>query len=134
MSYVDSDSRIAEALLQAPGIAALVGDRCTLAELLQGTVLPALVYQTITSNDTPYLPDEPGVTVFRLQINPVALDVPSVNQIHAAVAAALLPVHDQLVAGKRVIGVESAGRAGFSKDELTGAWTRSADYLVKFDQ
>ncbi len=133
MTDVDADVQIAEALLQAPGIAALVGDRCAIKELPQGTDLPALVYQTITSNDTAYLDDESGVTVFRLQVNPLALDVPTVNHIHKAVAAALLPVRDQVVAGKRVIHVQSAGRAGFDKDQLTGTWTRPADYLVTFD-
>ncbi|MFI8616486.1 DUF3168 domain-containing protein [Acidovorax sp. NPDC077693] len=134
MNAVDSDVEIAEALLQAPGIAALVGARCALAQLPQGTQLPALVYQVITSTDTPYLDDQSGVTVFRLQVNPLAGDVPTVNQIHQAVAAALRDVRDQVVAGKRVIGVEFAGRAGYDKDDVTGAWTRPADYLVKFDQ
>lgn len=134
MVDADSDVKIAEALLQAPSLAALVGGRCALKELQQGTALPALVYQTITSNDTPYLDDESGVTVFRLQINPLALDVPMVNLIHKTVAEALLPVCDQVVAGKRVVSVRSAGRSGFDKDSLTGAWTRSADYLVTFDQ
>lgn len=133
MTDVDADVLIAEALLQAPGVAALVGDRCAVKQLPQGTDLPALVYQVITSNDAPYLDDESSVSVFRLQVNPLALDVPTVNHIHKAVAAALLPVRDQVVAGKRVISVRSDGRAGFDKDQVTGAWTRPADYLVTFD-
>ncbi|MBV7427278.1 MULTISPECIES: DUF3168 domain-containing protein [unclassified Acidovorax] len=129
-----ADLLIAEALLQAPGITALVGDRCALKQLPQGTGLPALVYQVITSNDNPYLDDESGVSVLRLQINPLAPDMPTVNLIHQAVADALMPVRDQVVAGKRVISVQSDGRAGVDQDQLTGAWTRPADYLVKFDQ
>lgn len=133
MTDVDADALIAESLLQTPGVAALVGDRCALQQLPQGTDLPALVYQVITSTDTPYLDDESGVSVFRLQVNPLALDVPTVNHIHKAVAAALLPVRDQVVAGRRVISVRSEGRAGFDQDQVTGAWTRPADYLVTFD-
>lgn len=133
MTDVDADVLIAEALLLAPGVAALVGDRCALKQLPQGSDLPALVYQTITSTDTPYLDDDSGLTVFRLQVNPLALDVPTVNHIHKAVAAAVLAVRDQVVAGKRVISVQAAGRAGFDKDQVSGAWTRPADYLVTFD-
>lgn len=133
MTDVDADVLIAEALLQAPGIAALVGDRCALRQLPQGTDFPALVYQLITSTDSPYLDDESGVSVFRLQINPLAMDMPTVNQIHKAVADAVLPVRGQVMAGKRVIRVQSEGRAGVDQDPLTGAWTRPADYLVTFD-
>ena len=128
-----ADLLIAEALLQAPGITALVGDRCALKQLPQGTDLPALAYQVFSAIDTPYLDDESGVSVFRLQVNPLALDMPTVNQIHQAVADAVLPVRDQVVAGKRVIRVQSEGRAGVDQDPLTGAWTRPADYLVTFD-
>lgn len=126
-----SDTRIAEALLQHPDITALVGEPA-LAELPEGRGLPALVYQAFTTPH-PYL-DGDSLGLMRLQLNPLHLQPGGVETIHAAIEAALAWRTDELVAGHHVKHIEPGPYSGWSKDEFTGAWTRSRDYLVTFDQ
>lgn len=125
-----NDASFCAALLQHPAVTALVGNRAGLAQLRQGWPLPALVYQIVTSNDAPYLGGYavPGPRTLRLQINPLATSVDTVESIHAAVRAVVLQATQ--ADGVRIVHVETAGQGLYDKDETSGAWTRPADYLV----
>lgn len=125
-----SDTRIAEALLQHPGIVALVG-QAALAELPQGRSPPALVYQAF-STYRPYLGTD-STGLLRVQVNPLHLQPEGVEAIHAALEAALAWRTDEEVAGYHVKHIEPGPYSGWSKDPLTAVWTRSRDYLVTFE-
>lgn len=128
-----NDASFAAALLKSPAITALVGSCAGLGQLKQGAALPALVYQVITATDQPYLAGhaEPGLRKVRLQTNPLALSVDSVEAIHAAVRATVLQA--QQADGVRIVHAEPAGSGPYDKDEASGAWTRPADYLLTLD-
>lgn len=130
-----SDARIAAALMADARISALVGARVALAQLPQGTALPALVYQIISANAQPYLADwkEPGLVTFRLQVNPLAKTAGEVNALHDAVLAVCRQLHGQSVAGQHLTHVERAGLGSYDKDNDSGTWTRSADYLITYE-
>lgn len=125
-----TDASFCAALLQHPGIAALVANRIGLAQLKQGWPLPALVYQVISSTARPYLAGHaaPGPHTLRMQINPLAMTVDAVDAINAAVRSALLQAHQ--ADGVRIVHVEPAVQGPYDKDPTTGAWTRPADYLI----
>lgn len=125
-----SDTRIAEALLQHSSIVALVG-AAALAELPQGRSPPALVYQAFTT-PTAYLDGE-SISLLRLQLNPLHKDPAGVEVIHAAIEAALAWRAGEEVAGHHIKLIEPGPYSGWSKDELTGTWTRSRDFLVRFE-
>lgn len=125
-----SDTRIAEALLQHPDIVALIGE-AAVVELPQGRKLPALVYQTFTT-ESPYL-DGASSSLLRLQLNPLHADPAVVEAIHQAIEGALAWRAGEEVAGHHIKLIEPGPYAGWSKDELTGAWTRARDYLVRFE-
>lgn len=130
-----NDTDLPAALLHHNAITTLVGDRIALAELPQGQPLPALVYSIITSRSTPYLGawNEPAQGFMRLQLNPLAPGTPEVDAIHAAIESALAWRRGEDVAGHWLILVEPGPYGPWSKDDLTGAWTRPRDYLIKFE-
>lgn len=127
-----NDASFCAALLQQPGITALIGNRAGLGQLKQGAALPALVYQIVSSNDRPYLAawQEAAPVVLRLQINPLAKTVEGVEDIAAAVRSAIEWMHGTTVDGVRVISVVAAGRGPYDKDHETGTWTRAFDFLI----
>ena len=125
-----SDTRIAEALLRHPDIVALVGD-AALAELPEGRSAPALVYQAFTT-PSHYLAGG-SLGLLRLQLNPLHPTAPGVEAIHAAIESALAGLDGQTVAGHHIKSIQPDVYSGWSKDDFTGWWTRSRDYLVRFD-
>ena len=127
-----NDASFCSALLQQPGITALIGNRASLSQIKQGAALPALVYQVVSSTDRPYLAawNESTPVVLRLQINPLPTSVDGVEAIAAAVRTALEWMHGTTADGVRVISIVAAGRGPYDKDNESGTWTRSFDYLI----
>lgn len=123
---------IVGALLNAPAITALVGDRKALAQLPQGTAMPAIVYQVIDAQPRPNVnyAGEPNMAVARIQINPLAQSIPQLKSIHAALRSVLDFKHDTIVAGKRVVSCRFSMLGPMDRDNEAGVWTQPADYVV----
>ena len=123
---------IVGALLNAPAITALVGDRKALAQLPQGTAMPAIVYQVIDALPRPNVnyASEPTMAVARIQINPLAQDIAKVKAIHSALRSVLDFKYNTIVAGKRVVSCRFSMLGPMDKDNEAGVWTQPADYII----
>jgi len=122
-----------QALLSVPAMQALVGVRIALEQLPQGSAYPALVYRVVSTTSTQRLCAPRPSASTRLQVNPLAPDMATVNALHAAAAAALQSDTARTPAGVRVVSCRLAGYGPASKDELTGMWTKPADYILMHD-
>lgn len=127
---------VAAALLNQPGITALVGNRRALKQLAPGTTYPALVYSVVDVSPTAYVDDASGYEAMRLQVNPLATTIGGVQQIHDAVQQALDGLAQQTFAGRRVIAVrrDVVGPEDNATDDAgVTVWTWSRDYIVIFE-
>jgi hypothetical protein len=125
---------IVASLLNKPAIVALVGTRRALGQLPQNTAMPALVYNIIDGLPEPNVAFQQGAqrAFARIQINPLALTIPEVKSIHAAVRAAIDFTLQQTVAGKKVISCRFDNINQITRDIESGIWTQSADYLLRY--
>jgi hypothetical protein len=121
-------------LLSAAGITALVGTRRALGQLPQNTTFPALVYNLISNTPTPNVAYQVGPqrARARFQINPLALTVPEVKSIHAAIRTALDFKHQQIIAGKKVVSCRVSSVGLLERDNDAGVWTQPADYILEY--
>lgn len=119
-------------LLNAPSITALVGSRRALSQLPQGTTMPALVYQVITSTPRPVVAYQngPQMAQARIQINPLATTIPALKSIHDALRGVLDFKHNQSVGGKTVVSCRFDSLGPMDKDNDAGVWTQPADYIL----
>lgn len=122
------------AMLNVAGVTALVGTRRALAQLPQNTAMPALVYQVIDAQPEPNIAFQNGAqrATARIQINPLALTIPEVKAIHAAVRAAIDFKHQQTFAGKLVISCRFQILGPADRDDEAGVWTQPADYILRW--
>ena len=121
------------AMLNQTGITALVGNRRALGQLPQNSVFPAIVYQVIDGQPQPslnYPVDD--LAMARIQINPLAVTLGEVKNIHAAVRAAIDFKHHQTFAGKKVMSCRFDSLGPIDRDEEMGIWTQSADYMLRW--
>jgi len=120
------------ALLSHASIQALVGDRKALAQLPQGTAMPAIVYQVVDAQPRPSVnyASEPNMAVARIQINPLAQSIPQLKSIHSALRSVLDFKHNSVVAGKRVVSCRFSMLGPMDKDNEAGVWTQPADYII----
>lgn len=117
-------------LLSVPAVQAVAGQRIALHQLPQGSEYPALVYQVISSTCVQRL-CAPGLThISRVQVNPLAADMATVNTLHALACAALQSDVGRTVGATRVVACRLQGYGPPSKDEFTGMWTKPADYIL----
>ena len=124
---------IIAAMLNQAGITALVGNRRALGQLPQNSVFPAIVYQVIDGQPQPslnYPVDD--LAMARIQINPLAVTLGEVKNIHAAVWAAIDFKHHQTFAGKKVMSCRFDSLGPIDRDEEMGIWTQSADYMLRW--
>lgn len=121
-------------LLNSPTITALVSNRRALSELPQNTTFPALVYNIIDGIPEPNVAYQLGAqrAFARIQINPLALTIPEVKSIHAAVRNVLDFTHQKTVAGKNVISCRFDTIREMTRDIESGIWTQSADYILRY--
>ncbi|MEY2655014.1 MAG: hypothetical protein RLZZ524_2042 [Pseudomonadota bacterium] len=123
-------------MLQAPGIAALVGDRIALGTLPTNTALPAVVYQVVDATPMPNVAYQNGPkhARARIQINPLAHNLGDVKAIHAAIRHAIDFAHHQTHAGKLVISCRFALLGPVDRDHESDTWTQPADYNLTYDE
>jgi|GEM_PF-2677342 len=133
-------------VLQDPRLVAATAGRIAFVQLPQDTDYPAIVYNVVSDNPMRRL-CSPSVTyTARIQINPFATTVRGVLDLHTLVRTVLesyTPVNvgrsteswsDYYFAGFSRIGAcVYEGMGPTSKDELTGTWTKSADYMLLYE-
>lgn len=117
-------------LLNVTGVTSLVGGRIALAQLPQGTAMPALVYQVVDAVPRPELTYTAGPqrATARMQVNPLATTIPQLKQIHAAIRTALDFKHNVTVSGKTIMSCRFRLLGPMDKDDEAGVWTQPADY------
>lgn len=122
---------ITSALLNVPGVTAIVGDRRALSQLPQGAQMPALVYEGISSTPqiTMNAASGPQLMVSRVQITALALNPGDVATIHAAVMLAM-NLKSGTYAGKTVASVVRDLKTQVTKDNEAGIWYGSQDFMV----
>jgi hypothetical protein len=125
---------IMASLLNKTAITAIVGNRRALGQLPQNTAMPALVYNVISSMPEPNVAYNVGAqrAFARIQINPLALTIPDVKSIHAAVRSAIDFTHQQTVAGKLVISCRFDSMNEMTRDLESGVWTQPVDYILRY--
>jgi hypothetical protein len=121
-------------LLNVTGVTNLVGNRRALGQLPQNTAMPALVYNIIDGVPEPNVAYQLGAqkAFARIQINPLALTIPEVKSINAAVRTALDFKHQQTVAGKLIISCRFDTIREISRDLDSGVWTQPVDYILRY--
>lgn len=130
-----NEAKFVAVLLGHPLVKALVGANSAMGQLRQGATLPGLVYQLVTSQDRPYIDQwgRQGLRIIRVQVNPLAMTVDGVQAIYEAVDGVIHDARNTEINGARLIQVEKGVRGPFDKDPVSGAWTRSADYLLTIE-
>jgi hypothetical protein len=124
---------IVAALLNQTAITALVGNRRALARLPQNSTYPGLVYQVVDAEPRPsvnYAVD--NMAFARIQINPIAVTLPEVKNIHAVVRTAIDFKHHQTFAGKLVVSCRFETLGPVDRDDDAGIWTQPADYILRW--
>jgi hypothetical protein len=121
-------------MLNKTAVTNLVGNRRALGQLPQNTAMPALVYNIIDGVPEPNVAYQVGAqkAFARIQINPLALTIPEVKSIHAAVRSVLDFTHQQTVAGKLVISCRFDTIREMTRDIDSGIWTQPADYILRY--
>lgn len=125
---------IIASLLNKTAITNLVGNRRALGQLPQNTAMPALVYNIIDGVPEPNVAYQVGNqrAFARIQINPLALTIPELKSIHAAVRGSIDFAHQQTVAGKLVISCRFDTIREMTRDIDSGIWTQPADYILRY--
>jgi hypothetical protein len=121
-------------MLNKTAVTNLVGNRRALGQLPQNTAMPALVYNIIDGVPEPNVAYQKGAqkAFARIQINPLALTIPEVKSIHAAVRSVLDFTHQQTVVGKLVISCRFDTIREMTQDIDSGIWTQPADYILRY--
>lgn len=125
---------IVSALINHASIISLVGTRRALGQLPQNTAMPALVYQVINADPRPNLnyASGPQMAQSRIQFNPLAVTIPEVKAIHAALRSVLDFKHNSTVAGKLIVSCRFDLLGPMDRDNEAGIWTQPADYLLAY--
>jgi hypothetical protein len=117
-------------LLSVPAVQAVVGGRIALEQLPQGGAYPALVYRVVSTVPVHRLCAPQFSSISRVQVNPVAADMATVNALHALACAALQADVGRTVGATRVVACRLEGYGPATKDDFTGMWTKPADYML----
>lgn len=124
---------IAMAILNSPPVTAIVGNKIAATRLKPNTKPPALVYQAISTVHVPNVNyREPVIVRSRIQINPLALKPDEIHAINEAVKSVLNFKFRIVAAGKTVLSSRLDLQGPMEKDDETGIWTQSTDYILQF--
>lgn len=127
-----SAEHITAALLHAAPIVAIVDDRVALVELPQDVGYPAIVYNIVSDVPQPALCEPSASYIARVQVNPHAATVAGVLALHALIHQAMASYARRIVAGHALNSCAFSGRGPWSKDDVTGMFTRAADFRLLY--
>lgn len=124
---------ITAALLNVSGVTSLVGTRRAVSQLPQGTAMPALVYESISTMPVMAVNASFGAQLLtsRVQVTALAVNAAGVDSVLSAVMAAM-NLKSGTYATKSVVSVVRDLRTGISKDNDAGIWYASQDFIIYF--
>jgi hypothetical protein len=122
---------ITAALLNVSGVTSLVGTRRAVSQLNQGSAMPALVYESISTSPVMTLNASFGAQLLtgRVQVTALAADAAGVDSVLSAVMAAM-NLKSGSYASKLIVSVVRDLRTGISKDTDAGIWYASQDFII----
>lgn len=123
--------QIAGALLNVSGVTSIVGARRAVAQLPQGTAMPAIVYDVVSTMPviTMNAASGPQLLISRVQVTALATTPGGVQDILTAVMAAM-NLKSGTYAGCIVASVVRDLRTQITKDNEAGVWYASQDFMV----
>ena len=124
---------ITAALLNVSGVTSLVGTRRAVSQLPQGTAMPALVYESISTMPVMAVNASFGAQLLmsRMQVTALADNAAAVDSVLSAVMVAM-NLKSGTYATKSVVSVVRDLRTGISKDNDAGIWYASQDFIIHF--
>jgi hypothetical protein len=120
-------------LMQAPALVQATGGRIALVQLPQDVGYPAIAYSIISDNPLGRMCKPGQAYKARVQINPLAVTVRAMLDLHTLVRQTLENYAPQTVGTLKLQACVYEGMGSTSKDDLTGAWTKPADYFVIYE-
>jgi hypothetical protein len=127
-----SAEAVADALLNAAGVLALLAQPPALIRLPQSASYPAVIYDVTGTPVSPINAAAGGQLMHaRIQVTALARDVTSVISVHAAVRAAL-EFQSGLIAGVRVVSVLRDLVGPGDEDQDAKVFMRPVDYAMLF--
>ena len=124
---------ITAALLSASGVTSLVGTRRAVSQLPQGSDMPALVYEAISTMPVMTVNASFGAQLLmsRVQVTALAENAAGVDSVLSSVMSAM-NLQSGTYASKSVVSVVRDLRTGISKDNDAGIWYASQDFIIHF--
>lgn len=122
---------IVGAMLNTSSVTSIVGTRRAVSQLPQGTAMPALVYEAISTMPVMTVNASFGAQLLssRVQITALAADAAGVAQVLAAAMAAM-NLKSGTYAGKAVVSSVRDMATGLAKDNDAGIWFGSQDFII----
>lgn len=120
-------------LLQAPALVQATDGRIGLVQLPQDSGYPAIAYSVISDNPLPRMCKPGQAYKARIQINPLAVTVRAMLDLHTQVRAVLESYTPHAVGTLQLVACVFEGMGPTSKDDLTGTWTKPADYMLFYE-
>jgi hypothetical protein len=128
-----SAEAITAALLSAPALVLLVGDRRAASLLPEGSPLPAVVYHTISAVPDDRIADPIAKRwECRVQVDALSLTIPQLKQVIGAVMAAMRVSHPTMVGGYNVIYSGVRLLTPVEHQQAPNIWRQSADFRLLF--
>lgn len=123
--------QIAGALLNVSGVTSIVGARRAVAQLPQGTAMPAIVYDVVSTMPviTMNAASGPQLLISRVQVTALADNSDGVQTLLTAVMVAL-NLKSGTYSGSVVASVVRDLRTQITKDNEAGVWYASQDFIV----
>ena len=124
---------ITAALLNVSGVTSLVGTRRAVSQLPQGTAMPALVYESISTMPVMTVNASFGAQLLmsRVQVTALAENASGVDSVLSSVMSAM-NLQSGTYASKSVVSVVRDLRTGIQKDNDAGIWYASQDFIIHF--
>ncbi|MDO8694841.1 MAG: DUF3168 domain-containing protein [Sheuella sp.] len=122
---------ITSALLNVSDVTSIVGTRRSVSQLPQGTSMPALVYESISTMPVMTVNASNGAQLLmsRVQVTALALNAAGVDSVLSAVMSAM-NLKSGTYAGKCVVSAVRDIRTGLAKDNDAGVWFGTQDFMI----
>ena len=130
-----AESVIYALLTGNPGVTALVGTKVYPGRLPQNTVMPAISYELVSSNEILPINAQAGGVLLRsrVQVTVLAKSYAETKAVHEAARKALL-FQRGLIGAVRVISITRDLIGADERDDELGLYMQSVDYLLIHDE
>lgn len=130
-----AESVIYTLLTGNPGVTALVGTKVYPGRLPQNTVMPAISYELVSSNEILPINAQAGGVLLRsrVQVTVLAKTYAETKSVHEAARKALL-FQSGLIGSVRVNSITRDSIGADERDDELGLYIQSVDYLLIHDE